>query len=85
MKLIKIMPKPKIGEMWRHYKRPGDYEILNFATLQVEVENLDIAECVIYKSLETNKIWVRPVADFIGKVLDKNGEVLAESRFIFIK
>jgi hypothetical protein len=59
-----------IGERWRHVKSGGEYEIVAIGRLQVSGE-LDMAECVVYKSLRgsgdypVGSIWVRPLKDFL--------------------
>jgi hypothetical protein len=63
--------KIEIGEKWKHVKSGGEYEIVGVGRLQVKNEDLDMAECVIYKSLQDSGeykagcIWVRPMNDFL--------------------
>ena len=58
------------GEKWKHVKSGGEYEVVGIGRLQVNGE-LDMTECVVYKSLEgsgdfpSGSIWVRPVQDFL--------------------
>lgn len=42
------------GEIWRHKKTKGLYEIVEIGT-----EEKDLTEAVIYKSLQDGKIWIR--------------------------
>ncbi len=74
---------PKIGEVWRHYKTEGRYEILNIGRMQVKAEGLDMAECVIYKAQSDGLVWVRPLADFVEEIEIKNeaGESEMVQRF----
>lgn len=60
--------KPEQKEVWMHYKTKGGYEILTLATLQSKDPGLDMTECVIYKSLLDDTVWVRPLNDFIELV-----------------
>lgn len=61
---------PKIGEVWQHVKSGGIYEIVVIGRMQTKNE-LDMAECVVYKSLRekdkfgVGSIWVRPLKDFL--------------------
>jgi hypothetical protein len=64
---------PQIGEIWQHYKTKGEYEIVDLGKLQVKVDELDMKECVVYKSLEDNNVWVRPLADFVEIVKNEEG------------
>lgn len=52
--------------MHRHYKHPinGDvYEILHEA-----FNSSDMSEQIVYKSLQTGKVWVRPKSEFFSEV-----------------
>lgn len=60
--------EPHIGEIWMHYKTKGEYEILGFGQLQVKIEELDMKECIIYKALSDQKVWIRPCNDFIEDI-----------------
>ena len=74
---------PQVGEIWQHYKTKGEYGIIGIGQMQVKVEELDMKECIIYKALSDQKIWVRPFEDFIENIsLENGGEV---SRFTKIK
>ncbi len=68
----------KKGEVWKHLKTGGEYEIVEFGVLQVK-SDLDMSECVVYRNLEDGRIWIRPLIDFLEVLED--GEV----RFIKIK
>lgn len=59
---------PTEGEVWQHYKTKGEYTILGIGQLQVKIADLDMKECVIYKSLSDGKVWVRPLTDFTEHV-----------------
>ncbi|MEN9551857.1 MAG: hypothetical protein RI935_234 [Candidatus Parcubacteria bacterium] len=65
--------KPNTGEIWQHYKTKGEYEIINTGRLQVKESTLDMAECVIYKALTDNTIWIRPIHDFMEEVTIEGG------------
>ncbi len=52
---------------FKHYKG-GEYELVCFATHSETQEDL-----VVYKSLETGKVWVRPREMFFGKAQNKFG------------
>ena len=67
------MNNPQTGEIWQHYKTKGEYEIVGIGQLQVKVEDLDMKECVIYKALSDEKIWVRPLSDFLETVENEEG------------
>ena len=66
-----------IGEKWKHVKSGGEYEIVGVGRLQVKEESLDMAECVVYKSLqasgefEVGSIWIRPMIDFLDGRFEK--------------
>lgn len=47
---------------WRHFKG-GVYE-----TIDVVFNSYDASPMVLYKSLETEKLWVRPINEFFGIV-----------------
>ena len=74
---------PKVGEIWRHYKTEGEYEILNIGRMQVKATELDMAECVIYKAQSDGLVWVRLLADFVEEIQIKNdaGESNLVQRF----
>jgi hypothetical protein len=75
--IMNSIPQP--GEVWQHSKTKGEYEIIGTARLQVKNEDLDMKECVIYKARTDEKVWVRPVEDFIEEV--EIGEGIKASRF----
>ncbi len=60
--------KPTPGEIWQHYKTKGEYEIIGIGQMQVKVESLDMKECVIYRALLDEKLWCRPLEDFMEDV-----------------
>lgn len=66
--------KPKTGEIWQHYKTKGEYEIVGIGQMQVKHEDLDMKECVIYKALTDEKLWCRPIADFVEVLSNEAGE-----------
>jgi thymidylate synthase len=52
--------------MYKHFKHPinGDvYEILHEA-----LDSSDLSEVVVYKSLNTGKVWTRPKSEFFSEV-----------------
>lgn len=67
--------RPRRREVYRHYK--GDfYVILGIAT-HTETEE----ELVVYRSLRSDSIWVRPLAMFMGSV-DKDGQTVQRFQFV---
>lgn len=62
------MEIPRTGEVWQHYKTKGEYEIVGIGKLQVKAEDLDMKDCVIYKAISDEKLWCRPVEDFVEQV-----------------
>ena len=74
---------PAEGEVWQHYKTKGEYTVLGVGQLQVKSTDLDMKECVIYKSLSDGKLWVRPVDDFIEPVDTAEGNT--PQRFIKLR
>jgi hypothetical protein len=74
---------PQRGEVWQHYRTKGKYEILGIGKLQVKQEELDMKECVLYKSLADDELWVRPLEDFLEQVEDERGQ--ASARFTKLK
>lgn len=64
---------PQSGEIWQHYKTKGGYEIIGIGQLQTKVEYLDMKECVIYKALSDEKLWSRPLVDFIEIITNDDG------------
>lgn len=50
-------------EIYRHKKRGTQYMVMGKATLQIEGPH-DMAECVIYQSMDDGRVWVRPAAEF---------------------
>ena len=68
--------EPRPGEVWQHYKTKGEYEILGIGKLQVKIESLDMKECVLYRTLSDEKLWARPLEDFIEEVSLENGELV---------
>ena len=68
------MKTPAVGEIWKHYKTNGEYEISGIGKLQVKVESLDMEDCVVYTALSDGKLWCRPLADFVEKVTNEKGE-----------
>ena len=61
--------KAVIGKKYRHYKG-GLYRVINIAT-HTETEEV----LVIYKGIESNKIWARPKGIFEGKVEMDSGNI----------
>ena len=46
---------------YTHYKKKGEYQIINAGEMQVE----DVwSECVIYRCLSSKKVYVRESEDF---------------------
>ena len=65
------MAEIKLGK-YRHFKG-GEYEVLGVAKHSETLENL-----VVYKNIEKNELWVRPLKNFLEQV-DVNGKKM--SRF----
>lgn len=60
------MQTPEAGEVYRHYKRGGEYKIVCVAVIEATEE-----PCVVYEALYPNaehQFWVRPLADFCAEV-----------------
>lgn len=74
---------PIEGQVWQHYKTKGEYTILGIGQLQVKSADLDMKDCVIYKSLSDGKVWVRPMEDFIEPIDTAEGD--ATQRFIKVR
>ena len=57
------------NSLWRHKKRGTTYEVLFEATLQMMNNqrhcDLDDARCIVYKSLEDGRYWVRLKTEFM--------------------
>ena len=66
-----MTPQPK--EIWQHHKTKGEYEIIGIGQLQTKVAELDLKECVIYKS-PAGTLWARPLTDFVEIIINKEGE-----------
>ena len=75
---------PVQGEVWQHYKTKGEYTVLGIGQMQVKIADLDMKECVIYKSLSDEKIWVRPLVDFCEDINLTDGKD-SVSRFVKIR
>lgn len=74
-----MIATPREGEIWQHYKTKGEYEIVDIGQMQVKIESLDMKECVIYKAVADNKLWCRPLVDFVEEVTLEDGQKV--SRF----
>ena len=60
------MIEPNAGEVYRHYKRGGDYKIVCLAVIEATGE-----KCVVYEALypeAEERFWIRPLADFCMEV-----------------
>ena len=68
-----------IGKKYKHFKG-HIYEVLAIAK-----DSEDLSLKVVYKNVETEEVWVRPIDEFLSKV-DKNKypEVNQENRFELI-
>ena len=77
-----IFMYPTSGQIWRHHKTEGEYEIVGIARLQVKTTDLDMKECVIYKALDDGKLWVRPLEDFLESIDGGEG---SRQRFSFVR
>ena len=66
-----VIPAP--GSTWKHYKG-SLYEVLHLGTNEADGEPV-----VIYRGTQTrgtNRIWVRPVADWAVPVKTTNDEIV---------
>lgn len=70
------MNKPSPGEIYRHYKG-NVYQVL---CVGLHTETLE--ELVVYKAVEGNQIWVRPLSMWQGSVQTAEGSIL---RFRLLK
>lgn len=50
--------RSKFG-LWRHKKTDHLYEVVNFG-----LNESDLCPIVVYVSVQTGQLWVRPVAEF---------------------
>ncbi len=60
------MDEPKVGEIYRHYKRNSEYKIICIAVIEATKES-----CVVYEALDPttdHRFWVRPIEDFCAMV-----------------
>lgn len=55
-----------IGEIWRHKKTQGLYEIVTLAFLESNQEH-----CVVYRSLKNGITWIRPCLEFTDGRFEK--------------
>jgi len=70
----------KIGGVYKHFKG-HIIEVLNIGKDASTLEEL-----VIYKHLETNEVWVRPLKEFVSEVdHNKYPNVSQKYRFELIK
>jgi len=60
------MPNIKIGKIYKHYKG-NIYEVIAIAKHSETLENM-----VVYKSISTGDIWVRPAVMW-NEVVDNKG------------
>ncbi len=59
----------KVNEHWQHYKTKGIYKILNIGKLQAKEETgIDMADCVVYQSIEDERVWVRQIDYFLEEI-----------------
>ena len=61
------------GEIWRHNKTKGLYKII-----EIGIEEKDLTEAVIYKSLKDGTVWIRNKEEFLDGRFEK---VTARSNF----
>lgn len=59
-----MIDKLPINQRYTHYKKGGLYVILCYA-----IRESDFVSMVVYKSVETLKVWVRPESEFLEKFL----------------
>ncbi len=63
-----------MGDLYRHYKG-GLYRFIGDATLEWCADDDSCSMVVVYRSVETNHLWVRPRAEFRG-VVSVNGKLV---------
>ena len=69
-----------VGGIYRHFK---GFKILVIA---IAKHSETLEKMIVYKHLDTNKIWIRPYDMFISKVdKDKYPNIKQEYRFELIK
>lgn len=56
----------KFGSVYRHFKG-GIYEVLHLATLESS-----LTPVIVYRQLHTDKVWVRPIAEWY-ELVECNG------------
>lgn len=54
------------GEVWRHKKTDGLYKII-----EIGIEEKDLTEAIVYKSLQDGKIWIRNKEEFLDGRFEK--------------
>ena len=65
--------------LWRHRKRGTVYEIIGPAIMQAESSSLNESACVIYRSVESGTMWVRPTCEFFdGRFEEIDAAMTAE-------
>lgn len=57
--------------MWKHKKRGTKYRILHEATMQSSDEKFDYHPMVVYQDVDSQKIWVRSVVEFMDGRFEK--------------
>lgn len=70
----------KKGDIFKHFKG------MNVEILEIAKDSETLEDVVVYKHLDTNELWVRPLKMFLSKV-DKNKypDIKQEYRFEKIK
>lgn len=63
-------PYRTLPDRYRHKARGTIYEILMFATLQIDGPQ-DMAQVVVYRDIETQRVWTRPYSDFVDGRFEK--------------
>lgn len=62
--------RPEPGEIFKHYK--GElYEIVTTGFIETTLE-----PCIVYRSVSTHLIWVRPAKDFLEEIEHKGSKIL---------
>ena len=66
----------KKGDIFKHFKG------MNVKVLEIAKDSESLEDVVVYKHLDTNEVWVRPLTMFLSKVdKDKYPEIKQDYRF----
>lgn len=75
---------PQAGEIYKHFKG-NDYLIIGIGTL-ADNSIEDFEDCVVYKRLKDDTLWMRSITEFMSKVdTDKYPDIQQIYRFERVK